>query len=618
MICGHKRLGHPGVSTFERMQKENMVNGIPTNVTQGVHDHAECDVCLRGKQTRKPFHAAGESSSQKLDLLHMDVVGEIPVEGTEGEKYFLTVVDDFSKHVEARALSHKSEVPQAVKEIINYWELQHKLPVKAVRSDRGGEFVNTELHQFFTEKGIRHELSAPYTPQQNGKAERMNRSLKEKLRMLIFQSNAPTSLWPEALKTAVRLLNLRAVQGLSVTPFEAFWGRKPTVHYLRVWGCLAYVMRNAKDLTALGPRSDAGMFVGYDATSKAYRVLVGNKIKVSRDVHFVESQPGHFTVSSQVPADIPVESVVSDATPSGEREDDWDVPMLSLSQVVEAGRRQGADLGDALPGEADILRRTREVLGTLGVQSELLAANTLARGGLPEISGDTRTGTSTEEEPNSIAGDESETFVAGEATTHPCEPRGGGRYDLRERINEPDRFVPSVNVCSADTVTDSFVVTPPGQNGAREKLKFSASQVSVPKNLGEAMKSPQRVYWMEAMSEEMDSIDAHNTFEYVTKLSDSKVIPLIWVYAVKSDEFGDVVRFKARLVAQGCRQRPGVDYTETFAPVSSHTTRMVLLSLAAVQDFEIQQVNIKTAFLTGVLEEEVYVSPPPGFQNGNP
>ncbi len=65
-------------------------------------------------------------------------------------------------------------------------------------------------------------MSAPYTPQQNGKAERMNISLKEKLRMLIFQSNSPTSLWPEALKTAVKLLNLRAVQGLSVTPFEAF------------------------------------------------------------------------------------------------------------------------------------------------------------------------------------------------------------------------------------------------------------------------------------------------------------------------------------------------------------------------------------------------------------
>ncbi len=166
-------------------------------------------------------------------------------------------------------------------------------------------------------------------------------------------------------------------------------------------------------------------------------------------------------------------------------------------------------------------------------------------------------------------------------------------------------------------MSEPFFVDPPGQNGAITQFKFSASQLTVPTNLGEAMKSPQKVYWMEAMSEEMDSIDAHNTFEYVDKPSEAKVIPLIWVYAIKSDEFGDVVRFKARLVAQGCRQRLGVDYTETFAPVNSHTTRSVLLSLADVQDLEIQQVDIKTAFLNGVLEEEVYVSQPPGFQNGN-
>jgi hypothetical protein len=104
-----------------------MVRGMPKDLSQCAHGHAECDVCLRGKQTRKRLHAAGKSSSQKMDLLHMDVVGEIPVEGTEGEKYFLTVVDDFSRHVEARALSHKSDVPQAVNEIINYWELQQKL-----------------------------------------------------------------------------------------------------------------------------------------------------------------------------------------------------------------------------------------------------------------------------------------------------------------------------------------------------------------------------------------------------------------------------------------------------------------------------------------------------------
>ncbi len=110
---------------------------------------------------------------------------------------------------------------------------------------------------------------------------------------------------------------------------------------------------------------------------------------------------------------------------------------------------------------------------------------------------------------------------------------------------------------------------------------MSSRNIKVPHNWQEAMSSPQRIYWMEAMNEEMDSIDAHDTFEYMSKPTDAKLIPLIWVYALKSDEFGNVVRFKARLIAQGCKQRPGVDYFETYAPVSTHTTRTVLLNLAA-------------------------------------
>jgi hypothetical protein len=119
------------------------------------------------------------------------------------------------------------------------------------------------------------------------------------------------------------------------------------------------------------------------------------------------------------------------------------------------------------------------------------------------------------------------------------------------------------------------------------------------------------------MNEEMDSIESHETFEYCQKPSHAKVIPLKWVYALKTDGFGDIIRFKARLVAQGCKQRPGVDYFETFAPVSTHSSRRVLLNLANAKGWKVHQVDIKTAFLNGSLEEEVYVTQPPCFSNGD-
>jgi hypothetical protein len=142
------------------------------------------------------------------------------------------------------------------------------------------------------------------------------------------------------------------------------------------------------------------------------------------------------------------------------------------------------------------------------------------------------------------------------------------------------------------------------------------SKVPVPNNYREARESEQWPFWEQAMVEEKNSLDAHDCFTYVERPKHRKVIPVHWIYSVKVDEHGNVIRYKARLVAQGCRQIDGIDVNEVFAPTSSFGARRVLLSKAAQEDLEIHQVDIKTAFLNGELEEEVYVSQPPGFCNG--
>lgn len=210
-------------------------------------------------------------------------------------------MDDFSRACEVRALTSKAHVPQAVKEIILYWENQTRHTVQTVRTYRAREFINADLHEFFVSKGIRHETSAPYTPEQNGRAERMNRSVKEKIRLLLLQAQAPVSMWADALPTAVHLLNLRAVEGKDVTPYEALYGRKPAVHYHKVWGCLAYVKLPERELSAFGARSVAGMFVGYEPRCKAYRVRMDNKVRVSKNVKFFENELGIKTLGAEIP-----------------------------------------------------------------------------------------------------------------------------------------------------------------------------------------------------------------------------------------------------------------------------------------------------------------------------
>jgi hypothetical protein len=152
--------------------------------------------------------------------------------------------------------------------------------------------------------------------------------------------------------------------------------------------------------------------------------------------------------------------------------------------------------------------------------------------------------------------------------------------------------------------------------GNEPRVKFC--KITVPRNYREARRSDQWSYWEQAMNEEKNSLDAHDTMEYVERPWGKKVIPVHWIYSVKVDLHGNITRFKARLVAQGCRQIPGIDVDEVFAPTSSFGARRALLSVAAARDYEIHQVDIKTAFLNGDLEEEVYVTQPPGFENGDP
>ena len=137
-----------------------------------------------------------------------------------------------------------------------------------------------------------------------------------------------------------------------------------------------------------------------------------------------------------------------------------------------------------------------------------------------------------------------------------------------------------------------------------------------PASMEEALSRPDAEEWRRAMAEEHESLQAHGTFEYGEKPSGVKPLPVRWVYKIKRDAKGNIQRYKARLVVKGFMQRPGIDYTEVYAPTSKHTTLRTFLALVAEQDLELHQLDIKTAFLNGELEEEVWVNQPPGFEVG--
>uniref|UniRef100_A0A0V0IVR9 Putative ovule protein n=1 Tax=Solanum chacoense TaxID=4108 RepID=A0A0V0IVR9_SOLCH len=154
-----------------------------------------CTICPMARQIRMPFPDSTTTTTKVFELLHIDLWGPYHVPTHNGYYYFLTMVDDHSRSTWTQLLGCKSNALQTVKAFITLIETQFQTKLKAIRSDNGLEFTNAEATCFFQEKGIIHQKSCPYTPQQNGVVERKHKYLLETARALMFQSKLPVRYW---------------------------------------------------------------------------------------------------------------------------------------------------------------------------------------------------------------------------------------------------------------------------------------------------------------------------------------------------------------------------------------------------------------------------------------
>jgi transposase InsO family protein len=206
----HRRFGHMG---FDNMSKlPSIVNGLKITAEEFKKaGESSCEPCIMSKQHRIPFKSSNTKSTRVLDLLHMDVCGHMQEPLLGGSKYVATFLDDFSRLSVVVPLSSKAEVIPTVKRIITMLETQSGQKLPKVRTDRGGEYLNNELKDFYISKGIVHQTTASYTPEHNGKAERLNRTLMKGVRAMLQDAKLPDNLWAEAVTTANYIRNRSSV-----------------------------------------------------------------------------------------------------------------------------------------------------------------------------------------------------------------------------------------------------------------------------------------------------------------------------------------------------------------------------------------------------------------------
>ena len=284
----HARMGHVNMNALRKLAREEMVRGLPPieQVDQ------LCDACLAGKQRRNSFPAVAQYRAERtLEIVHGDLCGPITPATPSGGRYFLLLVDDKSRFMWLSVMSTKDQAAAAIKAFQERTEAESGLKLGVLRTDRGGEFTSVEFAEYCAAEGVRRQLTAPYSPQQNGVVERRNGTVVATARSMLKAKGLPGWFWGEAVNTAVYILNrcpTKSVTGM--TPFEAWYGKKPAVHHLKTFGCIAYVRNTTPHLKKLEDRGRKMIFVGYERGTKAYRAYdpVTRRVHITRDMNFDE------------------------------------------------------------------------------------------------------------------------------------------------------------------------------------------------------------------------------------------------------------------------------------------------------------------------------------------
>jgi transposase InsO family protein len=505
----HKRLGHMSEKGLQTLARREVLTGVKGTSLKS------CVDCLAGKQHRVSFQK--NSTHRKpnvLDIVHSDVCGPMPTKSHGGARFFVTFIDDHSRKVWAYALKTKDQVLDMFKEFHVTVERETGKTLKCIRSDNGGEFRGP-FSQYCRSHGIRHERTVPKTPQHNGVAERMNRTIIERIRCMLSHAKLPKTFWGEALQTAVHLINMSPSVPLNGEVPNKHWsGKNVSYGYLKVFGCKAFVHIPRDERSKLDSKAKECIFLGYGNEEFGYRLWdpVDKKIIRSRDVVFFEDQTIE-DINKHKKEPINEYPVNLDPIPQQATNDDGEIQ----------DNNNGAEHEVQVPPEPTVE---------------------------PQLRRSTR------------------------------EHRPSTRYTPHEYV----------------------VLTDGGE----------------PECYEEAMEHDHKKEWLKAMQEEIKSLHENHTYDLVALPKGRRALKNKWVYRLKTEENKSQPRYKARLVVKGFGQKKGIDFEEIFSPVVKMSSIRVVLGLAASLNLEIEQLDVKTAFLHGDLEEEIYMEQPEGFEdNGN-
>ncbi|GJW23667.1 putative ribonuclease H-like domain-containing protein, partial [Tanacetum coccineum] len=495
------------------------------------------------------------------------------------------------------------------------------------RCDNGSEFKNMDIIELCGSKGIKREYSNARTSQQNGVAERKNMTLIEAARTMLAYSFLPNTFWAEAVSTACYVLNrVLVTKPQNKTPYELITGKIPIISYIRPFGCHVTILNTIDHLGKIEGKSDEGFLVGYSLNSKAFRPVrsenQANKAAGSKEAnHSACTQDNIDAGNSEMEAEsdqdyfvLPIWSSYTSTVKSSKAKNEEDL-------LLQAGAARATSTNTVNTVSTPLSTANPSNVFSIGEPSNPNKTNYADQDdsqipALEDIYDNPSNGIFT----NASYDDEGAVadFTNLESTVN-ASPIPTSRkhfiHPTTQILGDPKSAVQTRSKVHKSFRAYAFVSYIQKQRRNNHKdfqhclFACFLSQIE-PKKISEALEDES---WVDAMQEELLQFKIQKVWILVDLPYRKKVIGTKWVYRNKKDERGVVVRNKARLVAQGHKQEEGIDYDEVFAPVARIEAIMIFLAFASYMGFIVYQIDVKSAFLYVKIDEEVYVSQPPGF-----
>ena len=584
-----------------------------------------CQHCIAGRFPESTHYPRVNRVDVPLAKVFVDCTGKHK-QAWDGSQYTLNMIDEYTGYAMTFCMSSKDQVPKYLREGINrFHQISRGHKIKEIRSDQGSEFHNETVKTLLGEYGIDFNHSSPYTPQQNGVVERLNRSIAEITRSLLSHSGRSTTYWADAYRHATYLYNRRVGSNRTKTHYELLTGKVPDMTDVRVWGCTAYVrVPSAQIQNKFDPRGVPCVYLGHDEYSTGYRVYEPTKRSsyVREDVIFSEKQFGKikYTDLTYTPA--------SDTQPTLPDDDEGETnPEHTL--LPDNLPTVPANAAPVLEPSLANLTDNTPVFDDSPVDPEDASVRRAPRKRKPEpVRSPARSTRS--KHPTLLTG-------VNVATTNECNAfTTNFSYPIftprvyHAELALPEEYVidfnsaidaslpaPALPTLPSYMIPDCPVISPPP---IAQLPPFPdaipGQQMPIPSNYQQAMESEHKPHWIKAMHDEYVSLHDMKVFSSVDLPPGVQPLSSKWVYTWKVRD-GVVTRAKARLVARGFEQKEGRDFDYLYAPTVASSTIKLLLAYAAQNDAYIHQLDITTAFLHGELQHDIYLHLPDGCDDNS-